>query len=489
MTDSSIEPYQRFWDLLSEAFLASHRIARELLLSPAPKDYHPDYPTMHEREGMMPLFSYGGGVLAPPQKRYYTRALAPTNLLMSMFDSQGREVPEIENLVSFARDAEIFKKWIQFGRPDFAIRGALVQGVERYFHLYGEGEPEEQKWERILGEIFRGFTLGRLPLSIVVPVLFTSFEVDRFRIAPNIVLTRMPRRLQLARSRISEMGSGVGKQVFGSATHALVFNQWHIENGGPEGVTNGLNSFTGEAEDTVERVLGCLRLSTGLNMAYSQVLYCPRHWAIEYFCDLPPVYGSAYRRYPSILDNFGWNSRDPDFVTRGQLEGARTIFRRLGRSPDPKVAMALRRLNSCFTRESDMDAVLDATIGLELLLADGHEALSYKIRMRAAGLAALGSEKHDPSRVYEEVKAIYDTRSAIVHAGKPPKKKNGNGSTSITQSTDEARDARDKAVKYLSTMLRARLELPEIKTPQDIDKRFLINFAFREMDRKENEPE
>jgi hypothetical protein len=56
------------------------------------------------------------------------------------------------------------------------------------------------------------------------------------------------------------------------------------------------------------------------------------------------------------------------------------------------------------TRDDAVDAILDATIGLEVLLGDQeNQALSYKLRLRAGALARLSGTRK-PSDVVASVK-------------------------------------------------------------------------------------
>ncbi|NEI10214.1 hypothetical protein GUK34_36090 [Rhizobium leguminosarum] len=105
------------------------------------------------------------------------------------------------------------------------------------------------------------------------------------------------------------------------------------------------------------------------------------------------------------------------------MEDVRRLYNLILGRREERVAIALKRLNSCMTRDDAVDAILDATIGLEVLLGDQeNQALSYKLRLRAGALARLSGTRK-PADVVASVKKIYEVRSAIVHGLKTKKPK------------------------------------------------------------------
>ncbi len=111
------------------------------------------------------------------------------------------------------------------------------------------------------------------------------------------------------------------------------------------------------------------------------------------------------------------------FSASQELEDVRRLYNLILGRREERVAIALKRLNSCMTRDDAVDAILDATIGLEVLLGDQeNQALSYKLRLRAGALARLSGTRK-PADVVASVKKIYEVRSAIVHGLKTKKPK------------------------------------------------------------------
>jgi hypothetical protein len=100
--------------------------------------------------------------------------------------------------------------------------------------------------------------------------------------------------------------------------------------------------------------------------------------------------------------------------------------------------LALRRLNGCLTRTDAADAILDGTIGLEILLGDDeNQALSYKLRLRAAALAILKADPAYPAvEVASKIKRLYGARSAIVHGRRKKRSKTASEPTDTSNAKE-----------------------------------------------------
>ena len=61
-----------------------------------------------------------------------------------------------------------------------------------------------------------------------------------------------------------------------------------------------------------------LRLATGIETGYAQILMIPRKWTFEYLADLIPSYGVTVRRYPNHFDNYGWSSHQIPIVSSAE---------------------------------------------------------------------------------------------------------------------------------------------------------------------------
>jgi hypothetical protein len=133
------------------------------------------------------------------------------------------------------------------------------------------------------------------------------------------------------------------------------------------------------------------------------------------------------------------------------------------------VRLALKRLNGCLTRTDAADAILDGTIGLELLLGDDqNQSLSYKLRLRAAALAILHADR-SAKEVASKVKRLYEARSAIVHGRRRKRSKKA----SEPADTSHFRD-RLIASDLLRFVLDVLVTHPEYQDPSKIDEGILL---------------
>ncbi len=78
------------------------------------------------------------------------------------------------------------------------------------------------------------------------------------------------------------------------------------------------------------------------------------------------------------------------------------------------LAVALRRFNQAYSRGNDEDKIIDLTISLESCLLSESEELTYRLSLRGAALLA---KIWEPRKAQLLLKAMYATRSAIVHSG------------------------------------------------------------------------
>jgi hypothetical protein len=210
--------------------------------------------------------------------------------------------------------------------------------------------------------------------------------------------------------------------------------------------------------------------TTGISTGYAQVLWMPRRWALEYFCDLTPLYGTATRQYPADFDNYGWTRRGAN-VSYEQLKNVRRIYRAVLADGGEAVRLALKRLNGCLTRTDAADAILDGTIGLELLLGDDqNQSLSYKLRLRAAALAILYADPaHSAKEVASKVKRLYEARSAIVHGRRRRRSKQASEPADTRHSEE-----RIVASGLLRFVLDVLVTHPEYQDPSKIDEGLLL---------------
>jgi hypothetical protein len=149
----------------------------------------------------------------------------------------------------------------------------------------------------------------------------------------------------------------------------------------------------------------------------------------------------------------------------------RRIYLAALNSQSEAVRLALNRLSGCLTRPDAADAILDGTIGLELLLGDDeNQSLSYKLRLRAAALAVLQADPAYPAaEVASKVKRLYKARSVIVHGRRKKPSKKASEPTG-TSNVNERLLASD----LLRFVLNVILTNPQYQEPARIDEGLLL---------------
>jgi hypothetical protein len=81
---------------------------------------------------------------------------------------------------------------------------------------------------------------------------------------------------------------------------------------------------------------------------------------------------------------------------------------------DRRLALALRRFDSAYSRYEYEDSLIDLWIAFEaLLLSDGNIELSYRVSLRIAALVGTGPSER--GAVFEQAKRSYKYRSKVVH--------------------------------------------------------------------------
>lgn len=433
---------------------------------------HHDYPKMSMLDSGFPTF-HETGFYQESGPRDYVGTIRPRGLLGLLGSQQLPKVdlPKGAELATFLRTHDIGKRLNLKGEFDWTVDRLVGDAVERYLQLYGLDYPiESHRRNAVLMPLMFGTVWQRLDLRLVVPITLTHFEADHFSLSTNTYITRIPKKLQLARARMTTMGTGAVQMVVGAATHAFVSTGWNLDVDNIDEVYRSLSHSSLNVVDAIDTFFGALRVATGISTGYAQFLWVPRKWAVNYFCDLTPVYGTALRQYPSDYDDYGWTRQGP-VVTKEQLNETRRIYSRLIASNSEAMRLAVRRLNVCLTRSDAADAILDGTIGLELLLGDDqNQSLSYKLRLRAGALALLHADPSYPAgEVTGKVKRLYAARSAIVHGRRKKSSKTASGYTDTSHTKDRA-----IASDLLRFVLDVLLAYPQYLDPTKIDEGLLL---------------
>ncbi len=255
----------------------------------------------------------------------------------------------------------------------------------------------------------------------------------------------------------------------GAATHAIILEDWQYDRTQPSHLDDPFSRVSFYNRDLISRIFACLRVVTGADLGYAQILVIPRGWARQYTAHLPPIEGTSIRAYPPWFDNYRWLAQVPT-LTGEDLESVADTWRRLDGISKESVHLALRRINQCYMRESEEDLVIDATIALEALLASGENAeLTHKLALRVAALSTLDTVvQKAPGHVFKETKAVYSHRSAIVHGSHRAQKKR------IITSVGAKDPTSSVGLDYLRMSLRVLIRNQRYLDPAQIDEDLIL---------------
>jgi len=349
-----------------------------------------------------------------------------------------------------------------------SVYGSIEKLVDRYIHISGKKEMEEELFRPIYQEWERSIIWQKLPVNMVVPILGLMFSFERLEIGNNTVVERMGDLLQLARNNRSTYTVSAHETVIGAATHSLVLRGWTIANKTLDERQESMNDIGAYAAPIleIEKFFAALRSETSVETGYSQIVVTPIGWADSWQAYLPHVEVVSVRAYPDHFEKYSW-LRTPPTIDENTCGNIAEIFNVLKNAPDNRLVLAARRLNAAFLRANEEDSILDITMGLETLLtSDTRTEITYKLAMRAAGLSTIGLfEELSPEDVFKHCKQIYDYRSDVIHGSKKAQKKR-----IIELAGGETISVVRLGVKILRCVIRTLSHHVEYLDPEKLDK-------------------
>lgn len=354
---------------------------------------------------------------------------------------------------------------------DTFIFNTVLSGIERYIHVYDSFDYYEDKVNSIIEEIQNFVFLDTLPVDIVIPILFVNFDFESYILSEAIEVRRLLEKEHLARCNIISNNVSVHKSVLSSATHALVLKGWQVENSDCTMNFNTLHNIRAYPTDRINKFFASIRLVENVSTGYAQIFSLAKSWIDHCKADLPYAVGATTRAYPANFEDYYWRIDTVPIVKNSQMEKISKIYSLLMDSEKNSIDLSVKRLNQCLVRDSEEDAVLDATIALEALLSDdGNQEMTHKLAMRIGALVNLDDYfKKSPEQAFKDVKSIYAYRSAIVHGSKKLDKKR-----IIKLEDDKETTTHILAVEYLRFVLKILLENPKYQDSKLIDSELLL---------------
>jgi hypothetical protein len=299
--------------------------------------------------------------------------------------------------------------------------GVLAQIVDRFVHVTGGTQFDEEKFRHVYAEWEASIALQNLPFAICVPILCVKFDSEIEKLDEATSVEKMTESFQLARNVQHDFKTSVHECVIGAATHSLVLSGWSVENKTRKKTEESLNEFNSfqAAIFNIDCFFAALRAVLGIETGYSQLVARPRGWGHSWEAFLPRVNVVTTRAYPDHFDEYGW-LREPPSISASQMKTVADVYRTLVESKSNSMAIAARRLNTAHLRKDKEDSILDITIALEALLGDSAKTeMTHKLAMRMAALTSIEPcSEGDPGEIFRYMKKIYEYRSAVVHGSK-----------------------------------------------------------------------
>lgn len=301
-----------------------------------------------------------------------------------------------------------------------AVEDTLIQlvgsTVDMCMHKRFENEFSLDWFKPYYREIERGIFDRELEVQIHVPILAVDFKFESERLTDDVAIFRMGPEAHEARSYEQELDPRVHWLVARHASHAFLLNNKRIENKGYRNTDAEAFKLIESESDNIDRLFGLLRMATGVQTGFAQILVTPLMWSFGYLAYLPPFLRYVARSYPREFDEGIWLRSSPK-VSSGDLEPLRKLISDADLSKHRRLRLAISRLSACLLRETEDDRILDAAIGLEALFGDtDKQEMTHKLAMRTAAVSSLsGQSTFHALDVFRAVKTIYKYRSDVAH--------------------------------------------------------------------------
>jgi len=185
--------------------------------------------------------------------------------------------PAFLALVEYAKRHPRLNKYLTFDREHNLGTAGLLSRVasvlDRYIHTYKLTTLESAKLLQVYLPIETCLFDDPLPITVVVPILFLKFELQKFKVDEFIWVEKLSDELQLARGW-RPFGNSDHSSVGDAATHGLFITNCSIanENWWDEQLAMRPESYPVEKINTF---FAALRISTGYPTGYAQILSAP----------------------------------------------------------------------------------------------------------------------------------------------------------------------------------------------------------------------
>lgn len=307
----------------------------------------------------------------------------------------------------------------------YQIKTMISEIVERYLYYTKANEiiPEdiEEKIRPFIAEKLKRYIYDTLSIDIYVPICLVTFEKDFIKLSDTIEIVRIPDDVQKSRKQVCKYEFEKEDDVAACATHMIVVHNYCFENKEYISINDCTRRYTAYPLDIIDRVMAVIRIVTGYSLGYEQILTSPLGWIDSICADLTPLYGAKSHFVNSKELEKNWMYLSIGYVDEKQSADIEKLYKLISELEQNKnnsnFLFALKRLNRCMLRNEVDDMAIDATIGLEALLAGGTMGeITYTISNRIRVVFKYEkSDKYNLRDSREIMRKIYSYRSKVVH--------------------------------------------------------------------------
>lgn len=286
----------------------------------------------------------------------------------------------------------------------------LAELIDHYIHVHGNPEFHEKDFDAVFKSWHNSWAGNELIVDIWVPVLFLHFPVGEVELGPGVLLRQIDDEKQLSKAYFGRHLHSKLQQVLASATHALVFEGWTVDNSSLTARNDFLND-PNAFSDVLEHLgylVGALRVVTGEETGFGQLLAFPLGWTDQWAADLLPCYPIEHHHFPASFLNQKWKHTPPK-VKEKDIQDIADIYGSLSKGGRKSLEVGVQKLNSIYLSDQSPESMIDILTGLEALLLDEvHGDPVYKLSMRLGSLLRISPfSRKEATDIFKVVEALY----------------------------------------------------------------------------------
>lgn len=299
------------------------------------------------------------------------------------------------------------------------ILDSISHIICRMIHLSNKFDFDLTLFNKVYREWETAALSRNLNFSVIIPILMVTFEEDAQPLNEDITIAKIPDKFFLAMNLHNNQESSSFKSIKNKCTHAIVWKDLSFPDLPLHQTRSAMynrSSFISLLK-SIDLFFAALRSLFDIETGYCELLCKADGWGDRWVADLPDTNAIAIRSYPSILEGYQIKERSLS-LSRKDVDAIAEIWKSLESSTHNSLAVATKRLNLAYLRNTEEDSIIDIVIGLETLLVQdsGQGEISHKLASRMAILVKLFPfELYSPRKVFSICKKLYAYRSKVAH--------------------------------------------------------------------------